>query len=65
MSTRLEDVVEPNHIALDVGIGILDAIAHTCLSSQIHNHRWLIFSKQRIYCCLIGYIATNEKPFII
>ena len=62
MTTGFQNIVETNHIRLDIGIWILNGVAHTSLSSQIHHHIELIFRKQGINSCLIGNIALDELP---
>ncbi len=46
VSARLQDVVEPNDVALDVHIRILDAVAHTRLGGQVHHYLGLVLLEQ-------------------
>ena len=48
MPTSLQDIIEANHVALNIGIRIGDAIAYTCLCSQIYHHIKVVLLKQSI-----------------
>ena len=37
VTAGVQDVIEPDHIALDVGIGVLDAATHACLRCVVHD----------------------------
>ena len=54
MAAGLEDVVEANHVGLDIGIGILDGIADTGLSGKIHHDIEMILGEEGIDQSLIG-----------
>ena len=55
IATSLQNIVEANQIALNICIGVSNAIAHTCLCGEVYNDVWLILSE---YC--INYIQTNN-----
>ena len=38
VAAGLEDVVEADEVALDVGVGVGDAVAHAGLGRQVHHH---------------------------
>lgn len=46
VSARLQDVVEPNDVALNVHIRILDAVANTRLGGQIDYYLGLVLLEQ-------------------
>ena len=60
MTASLQDVVEPDHIALDVGIRVLDAIANTGLSGKVHDDIEVVFLEEVIDEGLVGEIAFDE-----
>ena len=56
----LQDVVEPDHVALDVGIRILDAIADTRLSCEVHDDVKMVFLEEAVDEGLVGEVAFDE-----
>ena len=60
MTTGLQDVVEPDHIALDIRIRVLDAIADTGLSSKVHNDIEVVFLEEAVDEGLVGEVAFDE-----
>ena len=60
MPTGLQDVVEPDHVALDVGIRVLDAIADTCLSSKVHDDIEVVFLEEVVNESLVSEVALDE-----
>ena len=60
MSASLQDVVESDHVALDIRIRILDAIADTGLSGKVHDDIEMVFLEEAIDEGLIGKVALDE-----
>lgn len=60
MAARLKDIVETNDIALDVGVGVLDAIAYTRLCGEVDNDVEFVFGEEVIDQGLVGQIALDE-----
>ena len=60
MPTGLQDVVEPDHVALDVRIRVLDAVADTRLSGQVHDDVKVVFLEETVDEGLVGKVALNE-----
>ena len=60
VATGLQDIVEAHHVAHDIGIGILDRIAHTCLRGKVDHNLGLIFGEELIDEGLIGDIGLEE-----
>ena len=58
----LEDVVESYEVALDVGVGVGDAVAHACLGGQVDHYCYLVFGEDRLHGCLIGDGGVDEGP---
>ena len=48
MPACFKDVVEPDDIALDIDIRILDAVAHTCLGGQVDNDIELVLLEEAV-----------------
>ena len=57
VATGLEDVIEAYHVALDIGIGVLDAITDACLGCEVDHDIELILGKERIDGGFVGDIA--------
>ena len=60
MPARLQDVVEPDDVALNIHIGILNAIAHASLDSQVHHNIELVFLEQFINQFAVGNASLHE-----
>ena len=48
VTTGLQNVVKPNDIALNIGIGIGDRIPHTSLSGKVYDNIYRVVAKQPI-----------------
>ena len=48
MSASFQYIIEANHVALNIGIRIGDAIAYTCLCCQIYHHVKVVLLEQSI-----------------
>ena len=62
VAARLEDVVESDEVALDIGVGIGDAVAHTCLGGEVDHYCNLVFGEDCLHGCLIGDGGVDEGP---
>ena len=60
MSAGLQDVVESDHVALDIGIRILDAIADTSLSGKVHYDIEMVFLEEAVDEGLVGEVAFDK-----
>ena len=60
MAAGLENVVEANHVGLDIGIGILDRIADTGLSSKIHHDIEMILGEEGIDGGFVSDVTLDE-----
>ena len=60
MPAGLQDVVEPDHVALDVRIRVLDAIADTGLSGKVHDDIEVVFLEEAVDEGLVGEVALDE-----
>ena len=64
MPAGFQDVVEANHVAMDVGIGILDAVTYTGLGGEVDDDVELMFGKEVVDQGLVGNIALHEKIIV-
>ena len=55
-------VVETDKVALDISIGISDAVTYSCLGSEIYNHGNVIFSEDLLDGGFVGDRIFNESP---
>ena len=58
--TRLQDVVEPDHVALDVRIRVLDAVPDPRLRRKVHDDIELVFLEDPVDEGLVGKVAFDE-----
>ena len=57
---RLQDVVEPDHIALDVRIRVLDAVPDPRLRREVHDDIEPVLRKESVDERLVGKVAFDE-----
>jgi len=57
---RLQDVVEPDHIALDVRIRVLDAIPDPGLRREVHDDIEPVLREESVDERLVGKVAFDE-----
>lgn len=62
VSARLEDVVESDEVALDIGVGIGDAIAYACLGGEVDHYCYLVFGEDCLHDGLVGDGGVDEGP---
>ncbi len=55
-----QDVVEAYHVALDVGVRVLNGIAHTCLGGKVYHNVEMLFGKEFFYEGFVGNVAFDE-----
>ena len=60
MPAGLQDIVKADHVALDVGIRILNGIPHAGLGGQVHHNVKLIIGKQLINQRFVGQVSLDE-----
>ena len=65
VAAGLKDVVEPDEVALDVGVGVGDAVAHACLGGQVDHYCYLVFGEDCLHGCLIGDGGVDEGPIAL
>lgn len=62
MTAGFKDVIETYEIALDIGIGIGDAITDTGLGREVNDYGNLILSENLLDGTLVGYGSMYESP---
>ena len=62
VAAGFKNVIEANHVALDIGVGILYRVTHAGLCCEIHDDVELIFGEQGINNGLICKISLDEVP---
>ena len=56
----LQDIAETFEIGIDVGIGMIDRVAHAGLGREMDHHREAMFGKQRRHRRPVGQIDLHE-----
>ena len=62
VAARLENVVESDEVALDIGVGVGDAVAHACLGGQVDHYCYLVFGEDCLHDGLVGDGGVDEGP---
>lgn len=62
VAARLEDVVESDEVALDIGVGVGDAVAHACLGGQVDHYCYLVFGEDCLHSGLVGDGGVDKGP---
>ena len=65
MTASFKYVVETDKVALDISIGISNAVTYTCLGCEIYNHGNDIFSEDLIYCFFVCNRGVDKIPVTI
>ena len=60
MAAGFEDVVEAYHVGLDIGIGVLDAVADSCLCGKVYYDVEVILGKKGIDGGFVSDVAFYE-----
>ena len=60
MTAALEDVEEADEVALEVGAGVLDGVADTRLSGEVHDDVEALLGEQTLEQGGVGEVAANE-----
>ena len=64
VATGLEDVVETNDVALDIGVGVLYRIADTCLGGEVDHYLGLELAEDLVDGGLVSDVAFDELPLV-
>ena len=62
VAARLKDVVESDQVALDIGVGVGDAVAHACLGGQVDDYGYTVVREDVLHSGLVGDGGVDEGP---
>ena len=65
MSAGFEDVVEADHVALDVGVGVLDAVAYAGLGGEVDDNVEVVLGKEGVDEGFVGEVAFDEGVLVL
>lgn len=61
VAAGFEDVVEANEVGLDVGVGVVDAVANAGLSGEVDDDVRLVLGEQLVDGGFVGEVAFDES----
>ena len=62
VTASLQDIIETNKVALNVSVGIGDAVADSSLSGKIHDNGNLVFREDFLHCVFVSDGVMNKSP---
>lgn len=62
VTAGLQDIVESDKVALNVRVGIGDAVADSSLSGKIHDNGNLVFREDFLYCVFVCDGGVDKSP---
>lgn len=62
VAAGLQDIIESDKVALNVSVGIGDAVADSCLSGEVHNNGNLVFREDFLYCVFVCDGGVDKSP---
>lgn len=62
VTASLQDIIETDKVALNVSIGIGDAVADSCLSGKVHDNGNLVFREDFLHCIFVSYGGVDKSP---
>lgn len=62
VTAGLQDIVESDKVALNVRVGIGDAVADSSLSGKIHDNGNLVFREDFLYCVFVSDGGMDKSP---
>ena len=62
VTAGFKDVVEADDVTLDIGIRVLDAVAHARLGSEIHYNVEMVLLKEAVNEGFVGKVTFYEGP---
>mmetsp|Transcript_59449 Transcript_59449/g.140639 ORF Transcript_59449/g.140639 Transcript_59449/m.140639 type:complete len:306 (+) Transcript_59449:1652-2569(+) len=60
VAAAFQDVGEADDVAVDVGVGVLDRVAHPGLRRQVHHPVEALFGKQLGHALAVGHVHLHE-----
>lgn len=62
VTAGLQDIIEADKVALDVSVGIGDAVADSCLCGEVHDNGNLVFREDFLHCVFVSNGGMNKSP---
>lgn len=62
VTAGLQDIVESDKVALNVRVGIGDAVADSSLSGKIHDNGNLVFREDFLHCVFVSDGGVDKSP---
>lgn len=62
VTAGLQDIIEADKVALDVSVGIGDAVADSCLCGEVHDNGNLVFREDFLHCVFVSDGGMNKSP---
>lgn len=62
VTAGLQDIIETDKVALNVSIGIGDAVADSCLGGKVHDNGNLVFREDFLYYVFISDGGVDKSP---
>ena len=62
VTAGLQDIIETNKVALNVSVGIGDAVADSSLSGKIHDNGNLVFREDFLHCVFVSDGGVDKSP---
>lgn len=62
VTAGLQDIIETDKVALNVSVGIGDAVADSCLSGKVHDNGNLVFCEDFLHCVFVSDGGMNKSP---
>ena len=62
VTASLQDIVEADKVALDISIGIGDAVADSCLGGEVHDNGNLVFREDFLHCVFVSDGGMGKCP---
>lgn len=60
MAASFQNVIEANHVALDVSIRVGDGVTHTSLSTQIDHNIRVMLLKNAVDKCFVRKVSLDK-----
>lgn len=57
-----EDVVESDEVALDIGVGVGDAVTDASLGGEVDDYGYTVVREDVLHGCLVGDGGVDEGP---
>lgn len=65
VTAGLQDIIEADKVALNVSIGIGDAVADSCLCGKVHDNGNLVFREDFLHCVFVCNGGMDKCPVAI